>query len=198
MELDLVHDIQKAYRKIVDSMSRPGLISNIKDQAGKVDMEIGCFKSTMVLILMLFDTEVTFKLISERKDEITKRINQLTYAKATEAHSADFILVLQDARPWDVERAFRAAHPGDLMDPHKSATMIIEAGNLSNDQDLTLTGPGIDQESHVKIQTTDHWVALRAEKNAEYSLGIDLIFTDLNHNILCIPRTTQIAKRVVG
>lgn len=198
MSLDLVHDLQRAYRKTVDSMSRPGLISNIKAQADKIDLEMGCFKSTMVLALMLFDTEVTFKVVSEREAEITKLLNQLTYAKAAEAQIADFILVLHDAGLLDLGKAFTAAYPGDLMDPHRAATIIVEADALSNEGNLALTGPGIDQKSYVMVQAAGNWVELRAEKNAEYPLGIDLIFTDSDHNLLCIPRTTQIAKQVVG
>ncbi len=198
MPLDLVHDLQRAYRKTVDSMSQPGLISSIKAQGDQVDLEIDCFKSTIVLALMLFDNEVTFKVISEREAEITKLLNQLTYAKATEAQIADFILVLHDAGPLDLEKALIAAYPGDLMDPHKSATIIVEVDALSNERYLALTGPGIDRESHVKVQTTGNWVDLRAEKNSEYPLGIDLIFTDSAHNLLCIPRTSQIKKQVVG
>jgi len=198
MALDLVHDLQRAYRKMVDSMSRPGLISNIKAQADKVDLEIGCFKSTVVLVQMLFDTEVTFKVVSKREAEITKLLNQLTYAKAAEAQTADFILVLRDAGPFGLEKALIAACPGDLTDPHKSSTIIVEADALSNERDLALAGPGIDAESHIKVQTTGNWVGLRAEKNSEYPLGIEIIFTDSDHNLLCIPRTTQIVKQVVG
>jgi len=199
MKLDLVHDLQATYRKALDSMSRPGLISNIHTQANKVNMEISCFDSSLVLVLMLFDTEVKFKVCSEREEEVAKLINQLTYAKTTEVESADYILVLNDAKAEDVEKAFRMAYSGDLLDPHKAATMIIEANSVSNVRDLILTGPGIETECYINVKTTiDGWVDLRAEKNSEYPLGIDLIFVDRNDNILCLPRTTQITKQVVG
>ena len=198
MKLDLVHDLQAAYRKTLDSMSRPGLISNIRTQAEKVKMEINCFDSTFVLVLMLFDTEVKFKVCSEHEAEMNKLINQLTYAKATEVEQADYILVLNDAKLEELEKVFRRAYPGDLLDPHKAATMIIEADSVSNDKALTLTGPGIEQKCSIDVKTTDRWVELRAEKNSEYPLGIDLIFTDRADNILCLPRTTQIEKQVVG
>jgi len=198
MKLDLVHDLQAAYRKTLDSMSRPGLISNIRTQADKVNMEISCFDSTLVLVLMLFDTEVKFKVCSEREAEVAKLINQLTYAKAAEVEKADYILVLNDAKPEDLEKVFRMAYPGDLLDPHKAATIIIEADSVSNDRGLTLTGPGIKKERFINVKTTaDRWVDLRVEKNSEYPLGIDLIFTDGDDNILCLPRTTQIEKQVV-
>lgn len=197
MKLDLVHDIQAAYRKTLDSMSRPGLIRNIRNQADKVNMEINCFDSTLVLVLMLLDTEVKFKVCSKREAEMAKLINQLTYAKATEVESADYIFVLNDAQPEDLEKALIMAYPGDLLDPHKAATIIIEADTVSNERDLTLMGPGIEKQSYIDVQITGRWVDLRAEKNAEYPLGIDLIFTDRVGNILCLPRTTHIKKQVV-
>lgn len=198
MKLDLVHDIQNAYRKTLDSMARPGLINNFHRQAAKIDMEIGCFNSTLILVLMLFDTEVKFKVCSKREAEMTKLINQLTYAKATEIENADYILVLNDAQPADLERTIRSAYPGDLRDPHKAATIIVEVHSLSNERDLTLTGPGIEKESYIKVLTTDSWVDLRADKNSEFPLGIDLIFTDPQDDILCLPRTIRISRQVVG
>ena len=198
LDLDLVHDLQAVYRKTLDSMSRPGLINNITNQADKVNMEMSCYNSTFVLMLMLFDTEVKFKVFSEREAEMAKLINELTYAKTTEVESAEYILVLNDAKPEGLEKAFRMAYPGDLLNPHKAATMILEADSMSNDRALILTGPGIEKECSINVKTTDRWVELRAQKNLEYPLGIDLIFTDRDDNILCIPRTTQITKQVVG
>jgi alpha-D-ribose 1-methylphosphonate 5-triphosphate synthase subunit PhnH len=198
MKLDLVHDIQIAYRKTLESMSRPGLIRNIRKQADKVNMEISCFNSTLVMVLMLFDTEVKFKVCSKREAEIAKLINQLTYAKAAEVENADYILVLNDAEPQELEEALRMAYPGDLLDPHQAATIIVEADSMNNEQDLTLTGPGIEKECSINVKTSGRWVDLRTEKNSEYPLGIDLIFTDRDDNILCLPRTTQIRKQVGG
>jgi len=198
MELDLVHDLQRAYRKTLDSMSRPGVIHNLWAQADKVEMETGCFNATLVLVLMLFNTEVKFSVCSKYETEMAKLINQLTYAKVTKVENADYILVLKDAQPEELEKTLKTAYPGDLRDPHKAATVIIEADALSNDRDLLLSGPGIERESHVKVTTPDGWIDLRADKNSEYPLGIDLIFTDSNDNILCLPRTTRISKRVVG
>ncbi|MHB1404498.1 MAG: phosphonate C-P lyase system protein PhnH [Desulfitobacteriaceae bacterium] len=198
MKLDLVHDIQAAFRKIVDAMSRPGQINSIKEQADKLDLESGCFNSTLVLALMLLDTEQTFHVVAARPSATTGLITRLTYAKAAGTERADYIFVLNDAKPEDIEKAFRAAYPGNLMNPHKSALIIIEADAVSNDRNLILTGPGIEKESYVKVKTTDHWVELRADKNSEYPLGVDLIFTDTDANILCIPRTTQVRKQGVN
>lgn len=198
MNLDLIHDLQAVYRQTLDSMAKPGLIRSLHNQASKLDLEISCFNPTLLLVLMLFDTEIKFKVFSERETEIAKLINQLTYAKASEVECADFILVLNDAKPGEMEKALRLAYPGDLLDPHKAATIILETDAVSNDPNLTLTGPGIERECFINVKLSAGWVDLRTEKNFEYPLGIDLIFIDRNDNILCLPRTTQIRKQVVG
>ncbi|KLU60269.1 alpha-D-ribose 1-methylphosphonate 5-triphosphate synthase subunit PhnH [Peptococcaceae bacterium CEB3] len=198
MNLDLVHDLQAVYRKTLASMSCPGLISNIREQAGKLDWETGCFSSTVLLILMLLDTEKRFKVYSEQEEATTWLINQLTYAQATETEQADFVLVLNTARVGDLEEALRRANPGNLLNPHKGATVFVEADALSGENELILCGPGIAGASYISVRTKGSWIEARAAKNFEYPLGVDLIFTDSGDNVLCLPRTTQIARQEVG
>jgi len=198
MKLDFIHDIQTAYRSLLDSISRPGLISSIELQAKKVEFETGCLPSTAVLALMLLDTEVTFKVFSEREAEVSKILNQLTYAKATDAKQAEFIFVLQDARPGDLENALELAKSGDLINPHESATVIIETESVTKGEKIVLTGPGIKEESIAYVSLNANWLDSRAERNVEFPLGIDLILTDTKSDVLCLPRTTEILERVVN
>ncbi|WP_019122110.1 phosphonate C-P lyase system protein PhnH [Brevibacillus massiliensis] len=197
VKLDLVHDIQASYRKVVDSMSRPGLISDLAAEAGKLDRDAGCFPSTMIIAMMLLDTEVTFKVFSEKEAQVTHMFNRLTYANTAEAERADFIFVLQDAASDDLRNALQKAKIGELIDPHQSATVIVETEAVSGDKALRLTGPGIRGESFVQVKASADWIQIREEKNAEYPLGIDLIFIDESHRLLCLPRTTQIRKEEV-
>lgn len=195
MKLDMVHDIQHAFRNLVDGMSRPGFIITLERAARKVDLQIDCLPATVVLALMLLDTEVTFKVFSEREEEVTIMINQLTYAKAVEAEKADFIFVLQDAEE-RLEDALDRAKIGDLVNPHESATIIVETDAVSNGDQLVLKGPGIEYEQSVQVQTKGKWTHVRNYKNAEFPLGIDLIFVDPENRMLCLPRTTQIVRQV--
>lgn len=194
MKLDLVHDLQAVYRQILNSMSRPGLISNIAAEAAKVDMETGCFKSTFILALLLLDTEVTFKVYDAAEPGFTQLISRLTYAQAAATAEADFIFVLQNAGGEALTEALTQAYAGDLLNPHKAATLIIETDYAGNDRELVLTGPGIAGENYVKIAGTDGWIEERAAKNKEYPLGVDIIFADRTDNLLGLPRTTQIQR----
>lgn len=197
MNFDAVHDIQRAYRKVVDSMSRPGLISDLTAEAGKADAQWGGLPVTWVLALMLLDTEVTFCICSQREAELTRLLNQLTFAVRTKPEKADYIFVLHDAKEGELLKALQGAKVGTLADPHASATVIVESGELSEAFELSLKGPGIEDESFVRIPLAPGWLEARAEKNAEYPLGIDMLVVDKNNKLLCLPRTTQIEEREV-
>lgn len=196
MKLDLVHDIQKSYRKLLNCMSHPGLIENIDEESQKIDFNIKFYKSTMVVMLMLLDGEVNYKIVTDKEDTFGF-VNQMTYANPSETKAADFIFILNDVDSEKARETFKKAKIGNLIDPHKSATIIFEVENLSNDKDLVLVGPGIKEANFAKIQGNKSWLEEREKKNIEYPLGIDIVFIDRLSNIMCLPRTTQVSKQVV-
>jgi len=192
MKLDLVHDTQMVYRKLLKCMSRPGYIESIESQSKKIDFDISFYTGTLVNMYMLLDGEVTFNIVSKNKDIITNFVNQLTYAKATTLEEADFIFILSDAPKNSLEEAFKRAKLGTLIDPHKSATIIVEVEKLSSEKKYLLKGSGIEDLCHVNIITNGLFVEERKNKNIEYPLGVDTIFIDREDQIMCLPRTTQI------
>lgn len=196
--LDMVHDIQTAYRKIIDAMSRPGTMADLTEEAGKLDRTQGCLPATLVLAHMLLDTEVTFKVVSEREEQMASMLSQVTYAKEAALEEADFIFVLHDAAPGSLLHALETAKIGELKDPHTASTVIIETQNITGSETkLRLTGPGIQGTAKAAICLSDEWIGARAERNSEFPLGLDLIFTDLSNRALALPRTTQIAKEEI-
>jgi alpha-D-ribose 1-methylphosphonate 5-triphosphate synthase subunit PhnH len=199
LELDIVHDLQSVYRKMVDSMSRPGHISDLKKEAALVDTEDikGCSASFLLLALTLFDQEVSFKVFSPQAGMVTQTINQLTYAKLSETKDADFLLILQDAEKGSLEEAIINAKPGTLKNPHTSATIIVEVDSVTSGKTLLLKGPGIHTTELVHLDINENWLESRQEKNKEYPLGVDLIFIDQNHQLLSLPRTTQVTRNRV-
>ncbi|MEH6991138.1 phosphonate C-P lyase system protein PhnH [Neobacillus drentensis] len=199
MTLDIVHDLQSVYRKLVDSTSRPGLISDLRKEAALVEVEDqkGCSASLLILALALFDQEVSIKVFSTQADTVSKTINQLTYAKSTDTKKADFLLILQDAEKGSLEEAIINAKPGTLKNPHTSAVIFVEAESVTSGEALLLKGPGIHTTELVHLDINENWLESRQEKNKEYPLGIDLIFIDRNHQLLSLPRTTQITRNRV-
>lgn len=197
MKLDMVHDIQSVYRKVLNAMSRPGLIENLSEEVKKSDINISCYNSTFLIMLMLLDREVSFNIVSENSNQISSLISQMTYSKIKPVEEADYIFVLEDSCDKCLERVIEVSKIGDLIDPNKSATIIAETEGLNNKENcqLLFKGPGIKEVCEINILGKTQWIEKRREKNEEFPLGIDLIWVDKNDNVLCIPRTTHITKK---
>lgn len=192
MKLDLVHDIQVGYRKVLNSMARPGIIESLLNESNKVDTEINFFKSTFLIMLMLLDREVSFNIISKNSADISSIVSQMTYAKVRPANEADYLFVMKDSCEEMLKDTLSKAKIGDLINPNKSATIIAEFEEIINDGNLEFSGPGIKEINKVYISGNSDWIKAREIKNEEYPLGIDIICLDKKDNVLCIPRTTRI------
>jgi len=192
---DHVHDSQKAYRKLVDSVAKPGTINSLIEESERLDLPVNCNKSMLLLMLMLLDTEVTFQILSKNSEKIAKYINQFTYAKVAPLEKADFIFVLGDSAAKYLFYAIEGCKLGDLVNPHLSATLIIEVERITNENQLIFKGPGIKETNYAAISLAEDWVHCRAAKNAEYPLGVEFYFVDKEHNLLAIPRTTTISVK---
>lgn len=192
MKLDLVHDIQEAYRKVLNSMSRPGIIESLKNEEIKVDMDMDIYKSTFVIMLMLLDREVTFNIVSDNSSEISNLVSQMTYAKVKPIEEADYIFVIKDSCDETLGEICSKAKFGDLINPNNSSTIIAEFDCINNEGALQFAGPGIKEVNKVYISGNKNWIKIREMKNQEFPLGIDIICLDKNSSVLCIPRTTKI------
>ena len=201
MKLNMVHDIQSVYRKVLNAMAKPGVIENLQKEADKVDIDINCYKSTFLIMMMLLDREVSFNVVSEMSIDVSSLISQITYAKVKPLEEADYIFVLDDFCDEDLDIVIKKAKIGDLVDPNNSATIIAEFKCLDNDNNeaniLNFKGPGIKNLNEVKISGETRWIKERSLKNEEYPLGIDLIYVDEKNNVICIPRTTSINESEV-
>ena len=182
-------------------MAKPGVIENLQKEADKVDIDINCYKSTFLIMMMLLDREVSFNVVSEMSIDVSSLISQITYAKVKPLEEADYIFVLDDFCDEDLDIVIKKAKIGDLVDPNNSATIIAEFKCLDNDNNeaniLNFKGPGIKNLNEVKISGETKWIKERSLKNEEYPLGIDLIYVDEKNNVICIPRTTSINESEV-
>ncbi|MGL5354827.1 MAG: phosphonate C-P lyase system protein PhnH [Clostridium sp.] len=194
MEFDIVHNTQKSYRKVVDSMSRPGIVNKLKNECEKINFDISINKGILLLMIMLLDREVTYCIESENKETYIKEISQLTYSKQTNCEKTDFLFVLKDSSLSKSYEALEKVKVGTLIDPQKSTTIIYEVDNIYGNKKFKIMGPGVDGEKEISINISDELLIIREIKNVEYPLGVDFIFIDKDYNIMCIPRTTSILK----
>ncbi|HWO76866.1 MAG TPA: phosphonate C-P lyase system protein PhnH [Bacillus sp. (in: firmicutes)] len=191
MAIDQVHDLQKVFRMILHSMSRPGTISSIETIMEKADYRIPCNQAIWLTIMTLLEAEVTFHLLSEHHQGLIRKISEHTQARYAPINEADYVIVLKDTDESAVLEAMECCKNGNLINPDQSSTWIIESSQLTNDGQLMLTGPGI--KTMCKLQTCftkSMWQA-REKRTKEFPLGIDLIFADDDSQIVCVPRTTK-------
>ncbi|WP_059103105.1 phosphonate C-P lyase system protein PhnH [Shouchella shacheensis] len=192
MVIDEVHDLQQVYRKILHCMSRPGTISSLKEGVEHGDLDVPCYDATFLSALTLLDAEVSFAVVSENSPFFSETLAAYTLAKVAPTHEADYIIVLQDASEHAVLEALHQCKVGQLIDPQRSATWIMERSLIENQAELRLTGPGIQEEAVLKMGFPSKMWQVRNERVKEYPLGIDMICTDVQAQLVCIPRTTKV------
>lgn len=194
MNLDVVHDIQTVYRKLVTATSRPGTLVALDREARTLDVQMECLSSTILLARTVLDPEVSFKVISKAEEAVSRMINQLTYSKPVDLPEADFIFILHDASEEQMKEALNKAKVGNLLNPHESAMIILEVPDVTKGDSMILSGPGIQDESFLSLPNVSAWLAARNEKNMEFPLGIDMYFVDQQDRLIALPRTTQIRE----
>ncbi|MFC7365842.1 MULTISPECIES: phosphonate C-P lyase system protein PhnH [Bhargavaea] len=195
MQLDSVHDIQKVYRELLQCMARPGKIADIRESADKADFVRECHPATFLVVQTLLDAEVTFHVLGDRTDTIRRKIADYTFAAHTTAEDADYIIAPKGTSETELLEAMRDCKAGTLENPHQSAAWIIESEALGGPSGRKLSGPGIRDEAEAPIALSEAFVSTRNLKAHEFPTGIDLIFTDGDGYISCIPRTTAISAK---
>lgn len=204
MRLDLVHDIQQVYRRLVETTARPGTIAELEPIAASFDIPVAINRTVLLLALTLLDGEVTFAVASRRAVQDAHSIARLTYARRVEIDEAAFVFVLagdeeRSAAEHEATEAIVAAGTGTLVDPHLGATIIIEVSSLavpktSGVDRLVLDGPGIDGEAQIEVAGASAWIDARNAACSEYPLGVDLYLVDTAHRVAALPRTTRVRR----
>jgi alpha-D-ribose 1-methylphosphonate 5-triphosphate synthase subunit PhnH len=183
---DIVFDSQKIFRLILEAMSNPARIVNIKEYADKL---YGDYPALLAVALTLLDNEVSFNTCENR--QLSDEIISLTLSRREKVDSADFIFICDSK---DIENVIENAKCGTLADPHKSAAVIIQDDGEPAYW-LKFSGPGINGHTEIKAaQTVKEAVALRDAQNYEYPQGIDLIFASSSGELFAIPRLLSMVQ----
>jgi alpha-D-ribose 1-methylphosphonate 5-triphosphate synthase subunit PhnH len=195
---DEVFDAQQQFRLILDSMARPGKIGTMPDM--DILPPAGINKASAMVAFALLNTDVSFYAEGEGSEQVESYIAMNTTASPVSIIEADFVFI---NGLYEADIIFEAK-TGTLSYPEESATFIIDVekiGENPEDGELTLTlkGPGIETTKQVHINGLNPGIlkAVR-EQNMEFPLGVDLVLTDKNNCILCIPRSNLFEVEYVG
>lgn len=183
---DTVFDAQKVFRLVLEAISHPAEVVNIKESADKL---FGNCPQFLALAMTLLDNETSFSVYGD--DSLYDDIASLTLARREKPESADFIFVYD---PSKTRNAIESAKCGTLSDPHKSATVVIRNGGGSVCS-MRLAGPGIETSVEILASpTVKAALSCRDEQDYEYPQGIDLIFISENGELIAVPRLVKVVE----
>ncbi|WP_042477247.1 phosphonate C-P lyase system protein PhnH [Bacillus ndiopicus] len=187
--METVHYTQRAFRTLLNCFARPGT-------AGKLENNYtvnGLYAETATICMSLLDGEVSFQTANKHR-EINQSVHAITGCQIKSLEQADFIIIPHGTEQQQLLKAIELAKVGDLIDPQKSATIIIELDEIAPTITAQLTGPGIKTVEHIELAVGKELLALRTSKNKEFPLGIDCIFIERSGRVIALPRTTSMSE----
>ncbi len=189
-EFDEVHDSQQMFRKILKAMSNPLVKMDIKEQVQKIS---GDFPAELSVALTLVDNETTFCTFSNKA--LDADILSFTLSKKVPCNTADYIFVDTEE---ELLNAIETGKCGTLLNPHKSATIIVK---IPTKKDCTVTMYGAGIKDTISLETNS-FVKKALEKRDsmyfEYPTGLDFIFINDDNELFAIPRLTKILTQQNG
>ena len=146
----------------------------------------GNYSAFLALGMTLLDNEVTFSTCGE--EALRKNLQLVTLSQEAPLSQADY-LFLSHAQM--LPTVLEQAKCGTLIDPHKSATLLIlDSGE--KECAITLYGAGIDGDTIFHCSSlVKKALDLRDQQAYEYPMGVDLIFVTADGEVCCIPRLVQ-------
>jgi alpha-D-ribose 1-methylphosphonate 5-triphosphate synthase subunit PhnH len=188
-----IYDSQRHFRTILDSMSRPGKLNRFASVG--LNPPVPLSKTAAYVGLALLNADVTYhaELLGADASEYL-RVN--THSNPDKPTTADFFFFEGD----DVRAAalIQEAKVGLPAYPESGATVVVFVTRLGKSSHvgglhLELTGPGIETREIVFVEgLRPEILAMIADKNREFPLGVDAIFVSADETLLCLPRTTRV------
>lgn len=173
---------QRTFRAMLSAMSMPGTV----EQVSVARAEDGPWAAVIAVAQSLLDHEVTFHVVATAGPEET--ILRRTGSRTAPLDRAGYVFA--DAA--HALAAIEAAHEGPLEEPERSATVVVLCDAVGEgDLVLTLSGPGVDGETTLRVGGLDAAVVkARAERNWPFPTGIDLVLVDPRGRLASLPRST--------
>lgn len=187
---DAVFDAQLVFHRVMNAMARPGTIAQIPALAC-APAPICAPAASLIAALCDSDTALYLEPMLTENRAITDWTAFHTGCVIVD-HPADcmFALITDLA-------AFRDLSPyakGTQEYPDRSSTIIIQISSFEEGETYTLSGPGIETITKVKIANLPLFFLDQWQTNRDhYPRGVDIIFVTENA-LMCLPRTTQMSR----
>jgi alpha-D-ribose 1-methylphosphonate 5-triphosphate synthase subunit PhnH len=194
---DEVFDSQATFRVLLDSMSRPGKVSQLPRCAYQAPPRGFC-PPALTLLKTLCDHRVSFSIGGAHARAEWIRYLEVNLATPfTIVENADYVLF--DGASYD--GGFSRLNRGSREFPESSATALLCVLQVSQEPhdtespvcDLVLAGPGVKDTIRLSVAGLDPAYATERQKaNRHFPLGVDLFLLDPEGRVAGIPRTSTV------
>lgn len=175
---DPARDAARAFRSVMDAIAHPGTLYGISGAQPPAPLSVAAGST----ILTLCDTDTPIYLAGEADcPAVRSWIAFHTGAPIVDAAHCQFAL-----GTWQALMPLSRYSIGTSEYPDRSATLIVETKDLQA-KGSTLSGPGIKDTAQLNLPDPQ---ALAAN-NAQFPLGLDMVFTCAGQ-IAALPRSTTI------
>lgn len=191
LHYDTVFDAQQHFRLLLDSMARPGKINTFP--SSNILPPAGLNQAAALTGFALLNADTNYHITGQNSADIADYLLVNTAAQQVDIAIADYIFLPENHDG----RGLHEARMGTPVYPEDSATLIaaaqvISAVAMTDSLKITMKGPGVNGEATVWIKGINpDLLNYLKEQNSEYPLGIDLIITDGQNNVLCLPRSNR-------
>ncbi|HET6253948.1 MAG TPA: phosphonate C-P lyase system protein PhnH [Puia sp.] len=187
---DDVYDAQGHYRLLLDSMARPGKINVLPEM--ELTAPKGIHAAGALVGFALMNADVTYYVEGPTAFEVGRYLLVNTSARPVGREEADYVF-LDGSAPAELLQELKV---GSLPYPEDGATVVAAVDGLASEGEglvLLLKGPGVAGEKKLCVIGLDRtFFEALATINGEFPLGIDVILTDGERRVACIPRSTKI------
>ena len=193
MTFDAVHDLQKAFRGLVEAFSFPGHRVDLVDLARRIAPRVGDPSVNPTLALgaaVLVDQDVGYAVVGN--PALASFLVEWSSSAPKDLDTAPLV-VMADFDDGELAKVLGRSSVGTLADPQGGATVLVGVEDLAAGSDWTWSGPGLEHPSVGPLPAGDAWVKARNAATSEFPLGVDLAFFDRKGRFMALPRTTRLA-----
>lgn len=164
---------QQAFRALLDAFAYPGRV---------VPLGTAHTPALRLVLATLIDAATT---LADPAGLVDADEHRRLGARTTAPDEAQFVVVPGTHPPGWSPRL------GTLETPELGATVIVAVEALDAGAAWTLSGPGINGQTQLRVSGMDPlWWSLRAGWNASFPMGVDLLLVSRQH-VVALPRTTR-------
>lgn len=194
---DPVFDAQEHYRVLLDAMARPGKINILPRM--QLTAPAGLTGAAALVGFALLNADVSFFVDGTESAVATRYLLVNTSSRPVDAREADFVFAAGSASAMLVE----SMKKGSLPYPEEGATLVLHVTSLATEPQglgygdgglaLALHGPGVPGERTFFARGLNATLVEAVQQsNIEFPLGVDVILTDGDGRVACIPRSSRI------